>query len=355
MNPQEEAIQIFADVIRDLTSDTHNIKIILRRCQFACQLLSWSDQMEWFQRELGDYPTDTPIPFYRKVYGLLKWREKNNPYNVARRIAELTVYGEPYPEENEGTELEIWQGIDFLLSASEKGHIVLTEETKEGWSSSKKTTTQLQRVKEFRKEQFSTVIAEIERATFDFASQSYSTLRYGNLLTDIWSDYRNRVESTLQRLGLSAHLDAIQVGLQSDNSESWRQAVFGCRNLLSDVANYLWCDPRNTYEYLPGSGAKGKLGVSRDNSKNRLEAYLHQKGLRGRSREFLQAELERLVSSIRSLIDFQSKAHAPITKEDARSVAIFTYLILGELVIRTDMKPIEEYGTPAIKTVPPDN
>lgn len=53
-----------------------------------------------------------------------------------------------------------------------------------------------------------------------------------------------------------------------------------------------------------------------------------------------------MAMSIRSLIELQSQAHGPVMKEDARSVAIATYFILGELVTKTDMQPIEKCGQP---------
>jgi len=116
--------------------------------------------------------------------------------------------------------------------------------------------------------------------TFDFASRSYTVLRYGNVLTDIWHDYRVAVDAALARMQLHKHLDAIQEGVRSDNPELQHAPGFACRNLLTDLAAYLWRDPRTTYDLLPGGQAKGeKLVVTADKFANRLRAYLHQKGL----------------------------------------------------------------------------
>ena len=53
--PQEEASQIFSEVLRDLTSPNPDIKLVLRRCQHACQVLNW-------QAEMTLPPRTSPVP-----------------------------------------------------------------------------------------------------------------------------------------------------------------------------------------------------------------------------------------------------------------------------------------------------
>lgn len=348
MTPQEEAGQILAQVINDLTATGRDLKVILRRCQHVCELLDWHPQESWFHQEMNGYYAQTPLPVYRKIHGQLVWEPKGSFYNQVQWGSEAMVYGlEPDDVAKEDTLLEVQAGIDWLLNAAQYGYREITGETKHGWLRSSRREILLQRVKVFPAANFATSVAEIEKNTFDFASKAYVQLRYGNTLGDIWIDYRRRVDAALQQLNFFNHLEAIRSGLQSDNPESWRSAVFECRNLLDDVAKFLWRDPRKTYEHLPGDGPNGKLKVTQDRFANRLSAYLHQKGLRGKQGQFLRDEVERLAASIRSLIALQSKAHKPISREDARTIALATYFILGELVIKTDMKPIEAYVEPA--------
>jgi hypothetical protein len=61
----------------------------------------------------------------------------------------------------------------------------------------------------------------------------------------------------------------------------------------------------------------------------------------------MRYEIERLATSIRGLIALEGEAHAPIGREEGRTVALSTYFILGELALRTDLLPIEVYGPPA--------
>ncbi|MCK4242449.1 MAG: hypothetical protein KAX23_02745, partial [Dehalococcoidia bacterium] len=78
---------------------------------------------------------------------------------------------------------------------------------------------------------------------------------------------------------------------------------------------------------------------------NRLAAYLHQKGAGTSADKFLRKQLDRLWDSIKDLYDLESsaKGHRQITYDDARLSLIMTYLVLGELVLRTDMVPVTEY------------
>jgi len=110
--------------------------------------------------------------------------------------------------------------------------------------------------------------------------------------------------------------------------------------MLRDIAAYLWQDPRETYQYLQGQGKDGKLSVTQSDYVNRLGAYLHQKGITGKTRNYISAEMERIYHSIDTLNDLDSKAHDVVTLSDARTAAVGTYVILGELVTHTDMKPI---------------
>ena len=177
----------------------------------------------------------------------------------------------------------------------------------------------------------SVCLHEIERVTFNFASGTYVQLKYGDSITDIWTIYRKNVEVALNKLDLTNHLQAIQSGLQSENPELWRTAVLEYRNMLSDVANYLWKDPRPTYEHLSNRDHIGKMDVYPNKYANRLAAYLHQKGMTGIRGRYVRDEVERIAASIRSLVSFQAEAHDPIELVDARSVALGTYFILGEL------------------------
>lgn len=183
----------------------------------------------------------------------------------------------------------------------------------------------------------------IETLVFDFASDSYKTLAFGDVMQGLWEDQRSLVDSTLASMQLATHLDTIRRNLQDTNPESWRSAAFACRSLLEDLAAYLWRDTRPTYLHLPGSGPDSNLPVTRDKFRNRIAAYLHYKGVSGGLNDHAMNELDRLTSSFETLVGLQGSAHSPIDRLTANSIALATYLLISELVRLTDMQPLDNY------------
>jgi len=349
MPSQDEAVSILKDVIDELTASNRDIKAVLRKCQHVCELLGWDPQKSWFHQELNGYYATTPIPAHRKILVQKVWEPVGSPMDLVYWNTD-SFFGDVSPEDTakENSQIEIRAGIDWILKAAQFGYRNPTSETRESSSRSQEIT--VQRIEIAPGANFSPIITEIESRTFDFASKAYAQLNYGNVISGIWDEYRKEVDAGLQQLSLNQHLDEIQNGLASENPESWRTAVYECRNLFEDLANHLWQDPRKTYKYLPGRDVDGKpsgeLKVKKGLFKNRLRAYLHQKGMGKNTRKFIQTEVDRLADSISSLISLQSKAHQQISRHDALSVAIATYFILGELLRRTDFKPVEEYSVP---------
>ena len=349
MSSQEEVISLLREVIDELTVSTCDIKAVLRKCQHVCELLRWEPQKSWFHQEINGYYITTPVPAHRKIIVQKVWKPVGSPMDLVHWNTD-SIMGDISHEDTdkENVKIEIRAGIDWILKAAKYGYRNPTDETKKSYLRRKEII--LQRVEIAPPESFLPIITTIESRTFDFASKAYVQLKYGNVVRGIWDEYRRIVDAGLRKLGFSEHLDDIQTGLASDNQESWRTSIFGCRNIFEDLANYLWQDPRKTYKYLPGRDADGKpsgeLEVKKGLYKNRLRAYLHQKGVEKSNRKFIQTEVDRLADSISSLISLQSKAHQQINRDDALSIAIATYYILGELFRRTDLQPVKEYSVP---------
>lgn len=347
--PQDEAVRILSDVIEELTASSRDLIAILRKCQHVCEILGWESQKSWFHYELNGYTSADEVPNYRIISGQLIWEPIGSTMDKVHWNTD-SFMGDLSPEDTiaESTTIKIWARVGWIIGAAQNGYRNPTGETKV--SNLRSGDITLQQVEIAHGMSFSHLIAEIERSAFDFASMAYTQLRYGNIISDLWMEYRIIVDEGIQQLNLNSHLLAIQDGLVSENPESWRTSVIECRNIFEDLANILWQDPRKTYNFLPGRDkdgkSSGKLDVTKGLFKNQLRAYIHQKGLGRKQRLFLQSEIDRLADSISSLISFQSKAHRPISKPDAISIAIATYYVLGELIIRTDMQPVEEYGNP---------
>jgi hypothetical protein len=346
--PQEEAITHLSDVILQLTSQSRDIKAILRKCLIVCELLGWESQKTWFHQELAGYDPTSTLPSHRRIAGKRKWQPAATMPDKIRWMSEEMFYvADPKVYEEEEDTLEVWAGIEWFILAASTGYSESLNQTKQVGSPSGRYTITLDRKRIFTAPSIAASIIVIERAIFDFASRAYVQLKYSNSVGDIWAQYRSRVDAGLASLDMAKHLNAIELGIKSDNPESWRSAVYECRNLLNDLAAHLWHDMRPRYEYLPGRSPEGALDVTPEKFGNRLAAYIHQKGLSGTRGRYFRDEAERLATGILSLIAFQSEAHQPVTFQDSASIVVSTYVLVGEIISRTDLAPIESYSAPA--------
>lgn len=346
--PQGDAIELLSGVLQELLLPERDLQSVLRRCYHACQLLDWGDSRDWFYRELNGYPNLDSVPMYRHVPGRISWRPSAGLL-VAHDWAVEDLFSTEQKDHGEPTTLVVFAELHWLLKAAQSGYVEITGETRGEYLRRRDAYITMEQIRVFTAADFARVVTRIESATYTFASDAYRLLKYGDVVSDVWQGYRRQVDRVLAQLGFTEHLEAIHTGLQSGNPQGWRNAVFGCRNVLTDAAAYLWQDKRKTYSHL--NNAEGRaIKVTAEKFANRLGAYLHQKGLTGTSGKFMRDEVERLAGSIRSLVAYQSEAHAPIAEHAARSIAVATYVILGELATRTDMRPITKYGTPAVGT-----
>lgn len=347
--PETEALQFLSQVIEALSNPPFDLKANLRRCQHACEILGWQSKRDWFHQEINGYWDGTPTPKYRSISGSRKYSASGSISSKSRWTSEEMVYGvDESVYESEPDSLEVRAGIDWLTSRTQFGYSENLEDTKRVTSPSGRSTMELRRQRVFSGGDIAYAVSQIERQTFDFTSTSYAQLRFGDIIGDIWARYRRDVDAAMAELNLSAHLASIESGLISENTEDWRSAAFECRNLLNDLANHLWRDPRPRYEHLQGATDEGTLDVTQGKFGNRLAAYIHQKGVSGTRGRFVREEAHRLAASIQSLIPFQSEAHEPISLSDAQSIAISTYILVGEIAKRTDLTTIDEYGEPAV-------
>jgi hypothetical protein len=343
--PQDEAIDILKAVLGDFFGGSFDIKNALRRCAHVCQILGWSEQLSWFQNELFGYPEGVELPQHRKkIKGRTEWLVAGGLNAVVASVVDDQYRTTAKPTQY--TEMDARAGIDWILSAAQSGYVESTGKKSSKYISFQHENVETNEARIYDKSVFQTIVTNIENLVFRFVSDSYAVLCYSDVLQDIWQEYRTKTDEHLMPIGLSKHLDTIRNGLNSGNPQEWRNAMWSCRDILHDLAAYLWRDQRKTYEHLPGKGENDKLEVTDRHYVNRLGAYLHQKGIDKECRAYLSAEMERIYNSIKTLNELDSKAHGKITLHDARSAAIGTYIILGELVTRTDMQPITEYRSP---------
>ena len=337
--PQEEALNIFDAVVCNLTSGGVDVKSGLRQCAHAALILGWADNLSWLNAELSGFTADQALPAYRRgVAAYTDWRAHTLDANAKLVI---TKQFDDKPTKTP-TSRDLRVGVGEVIAAPATGLAWRTGKEDSWYLDTWDQDVPVQEVVVVPKESLARVLRGLENALFTYASEAYSILRFGDTVGDIWRDYRSQVDEALGRLGLHGHLEAIRAGLESDEPQRWREAMWSCRDLLRDLATHLWRDTRGTYRHLKNKEEKS-IAVKADNYVSRLAAYLHQKGVTGTVGAYLRTELDRINSSIHALNDLYSKAHEPVSREDVRLAAVTIYTLLGELVARTDMVPVEKY------------
>ena len=174
VSSRQEAIQIFREVINNLSSTNRDLKVALIRCQHACALVGWNDARQWFASELGGYPLDAELPDYRIVIGSIIWRTQVNSTDDRVEGAVEDFYGMSPDPDGEQTELNAWYDIGSLIRFSRSGAQQVTGETQN--ASGGHHDGLLERICVFDAAGFVSVLNEIQRITFNFASESYLLL-----------------------------------------------------------------------------------------------------------------------------------------------------------------------------------
>lgn len=208
------------------------------------------------------------------------------------------------------------------------------------------TGTWVEAIEVYPPEAFKTCLENIEQAIWEWATSWIVFLRFENSIGDIWERYRSSVDSTLAQIGLSGHFQALDTRLASSNEQDWRSVLYSCRDLLHDVAAYLWREERSTYQHCKLTGVNNqpiKLQVTQEKYVNRILAYLHQKAFKSSGVDLTEKEAEFLGELFGRLNHVDNHAHGGADQALAESAAIHTYMLLADLVRHTDMQPITEY------------
>lgn len=341
-DPRAEAMNILDRVIHDVEDGSPDLERVLRRCSRAARLMGQRESAEIFAKEITGYSESDEPPYYRLVYGSTQWKsiasdQLFDPSDTAARAAS-SLWGTP------ARQSVTRAGTDGLRSGSTTGWWTPAQDV----DPQKRSigTSWVEPVEYYPPHVFSSCLRAIEQMAYDWAVNWLVFLRYENRITSIWQRYRSSVDAKLEEISLTNHLKSIDQNLASDNEQDWRNALYGCRSVLQDVANYLWRDERETYtpiEVRSGDGKKGPMRVTRSEYVNRIQAYLHQKSTKGVHTDLLEAEAEYLGALFARLNRLDNHAHAGATRELAESAAIQTYVLLAELIRRTDLVPMEQY------------
>jgi hypothetical protein len=307
------------------------------------------DDSDWFRRELNGYSATDPLPEYRQaIRGSISVEPVDSrasiPGSPIRQFNDLT--GLTHPELDNPPQpitRSALRGVDWVLTAARDGYTY-----QEGASIAQRglgSTAYYQNVARFSPIEFQNLANRITSTALERARRIETILTFGDAVRDVWERMRAVTEDSIGSLGLSDHLESIRNAIRSANPEDWRAAMWSCRSVLEGLADRLWQDPNPTYPALQGSNG-GAMEVTRGRTLNRLRAYLHCKGVGGKSGVAIEAELKLLMGSLHGLYGLDNKAHSgdPVSEHDASLAVVTTYSVLSQFALRTDLQPVTDQG-----------
>lgn len=309
-----EAEQELNSLCRSLRNPNFNFSSLpnlFRTYLLSLRLLGLDEK--WAFLELKGYQDTDIMPDYRIRHCDIVYLKRSSDTQV-ERAREKYKFSEP---------------LLFIVNNLKNGWARSSDGPDKSYRGDTVTTTRRVYVKEW---EILLVLGDIVEELFDRASKTLVTAKFGSAIDTIFRDYQKDVNNMLSKLDIQEQLDTAYRNLKGSNEASWRAAALTCRNILIDLSDKLWLVPGNTYAGLFSPDGK-PMSVKRDKTRNRIRAYMKEKGL---DKEDVPCAL------LDSLYAQASAAKTESSYEDARSVMIVTYLFLAELMRHTDMKPIRK-------------
>ena len=164
----------------------------------------------------------------------------------------------------------------------------------------------------------------------NFAASVYYEKAFSGLTESIFERYRTEVDGLLAiRCGDALEkVPAIYNRLSEGDQETVSQALLTCRRIIDSFADAIYPPSDETIEI---DGQSLKLG--KKETKNRIKAYMKECVSSESRRQILNRRLgdlyERLSTSV----------HSDVTIQEAKSLFLQTYLLLGEILTLSEPPP----------------
>jgi hypothetical protein len=156
-----------------------------------------------------------------------------------------------------------------------------------------------------------------------FISDTYYEKEFDSLAESIFEKYKKEIDSMIANScgNVLEKIPSVMDRLSDGESESIAQALTTCRRIIDSFADSLFPPTDSTIEI---GGNTLKLDAAKH--QNRVNAYIHQRCESQSRKHRLRQNLANLYERVSSGI------HSDVTEEEARSLFLNTYLLLGEIL-----------------------
>jgi predicted transcriptional regulator len=330
--PHEEATELLRECAVDLASQNFALETSLMAALRAAYLLGWEEQAKSLYAELNGYAAQVPVPWYRLAW-LTTYDLVVSPFGGTPASGQGTMVnshmqrGFPLREPVHNLIRNLQVGIEIsrgdVRSIVVEGQVVFAS-----------------RVEQIAASEISGTLAAIRQHYYALASWWLAGLQRRAAAGDFLDEYRSLVDRAVAELGIAANLRAAIQTLRPGDPEGCRQTAFAIRHTLTELSRSLWRMQDDYYGPLELK-LKGVPGL--EPVKNKLRAWLHQKGARKEGQVLVEKQLIALADQAQALYDMASAtAKGTVSYEDVRSCMLALYVFLGEIALRTDLKPVEK-------------
>ena len=314
-------------VIDGIEDETITTESALLQCLKIARLLNDEESIIWLQYEYGGYP--------RNEEGYVLSNAWNLAYNKGRGFIQdgkQCIFIELASElEEKILVLQKAVGNFTTNGASVDGQYALSAMnrlTEQVHNSTNKIVNSITLAQKR--------LASLKAQYYEYALKKQIELTFGNIATDIFSKYREKVDNAFSNLSKETllKLQAIEGNLNTENPELYSQALTTCRRLFESIAVELFNKYFPDYKekiYVTKSGKE--IDVSGDHYKNKLSAVIEILEDKSSTKTLIGSDIVYLLDWISNLIDLQCKGvHSNITREHAERCILQTYMCLGDIL-----------------------
>jgi len=309
MKNQNEQITILAtEILNDLEQNEVNLSSIALKCLKLARLSGDQYSLNLFKFELSGYPKDENGFILPDAFRLA---------SAANRVS-----SDKDKQTGKIQESMFVESPDELLRALETAKKLLEHPA----------TTVFQR--NFLPRHISDVSKKIEKLRagyYGYVLEIYYKYVYGNISEEIFNRMRKKVDENLLQIcpdAIKKFITAYQ-NLLTKDEENWANAVHSCRRILLDFADSLFPPSEEKVKTR-----NGFIKLDKDHYVLRLKEYIKSKSKSDISKEVIGSTLEHIGNRIDSVYNASTKGtHAKVTKEEAERYVIYTYLLIGDILI----------------------
>ena len=290
----------------------------------VAELLNRPDDVTWVKRELLGYAGDDPVPDYRMRSCTLNDESGNDV--IFKDATPFSITEAWYPQSQ----------IEHMMNDPDMKTLKFTvnaKYTKKLFQNDLKDEPSGNYVIKYTKSEVQKILAGAKLELISRLNSMIVEISYGRIPKSIFEKFQNDVNSTLgdsNDAAISELNIAIENLGQSEDQERIAHVAFACRRLIKSIADNLFPPQNNEY---PLKGGK-MIDVGEEKFLNRLEAFVD--SVDSPNRKYLIRKIGLLRDLYGEVPESINKGtHLHISNSDAEMLVIYSYIILGDIVLES--------------------